>query len=140
MQTKLWIIIATVVLLAVAVPAAAHHSFAAEFDAGRPITVKGTVTKMDWVNPHSWIYVDVKDQSGKVVNWRFEMAPRTRSCGWAGGRTRFLPAHPLRFRAIALRPESPSQTPSKSNFPTVANCFLAVRLQRFPELQSRNSS
>jgi len=39
------------------------------------VTVKGTVTKMDWVNPHSWIYVDVKDDSGKVVNWRFEMGP-----------------------------------------------------------------
>jgi len=75
MRTKLWLITATAVLLAMAVPAAAHHSFAAEFDGDRPVTLKGTVTKMDWVNPHSWIYVDVKDQSGKVVNWRFEMGP-----------------------------------------------------------------
>ena len=75
MPTKLWVITATAVLLAMAVPAAAHHSFAAEFDGDRPVTLKGTVTKMDWVNPHSWIYVDVKDQSGKVVNWRFEMGP-----------------------------------------------------------------
>ena len=75
MRTHLWVITATAALLALAVPAVAHHSFAAEFDADRPVTVKGTVTKMDWVNPHSWIYVDVKDQSGKVVNWRFEMGP-----------------------------------------------------------------
>ena len=75
MRTKLWVISATAVLLAMAIPAAAHHSFAAEFDGDRPVTLKGTVTKMDWVNPHSWIYVDVKDQSGKVVNWRFEMGP-----------------------------------------------------------------
>ena len=75
MRTHLWIITAAAALLALAVPAVAHHSFAAEFDAERPVTVKGTVTKMDWVNPHSWIYVDVKDQSGKVVNWRFEMGP-----------------------------------------------------------------
>jgi hypothetical protein len=75
MQTKLCVITITAALLALAVPAAAHHSFAAEFDADRPITVKGNVTKMDWVNPHSWIYVDVKDETGKVVNWRFEMGP-----------------------------------------------------------------
>jgi len=75
MRTHLWVITATAALLALAVPAVAHHSFAAEFDAERPVTVKGTVTKMDWVNPHSWIYVDVKDEKGGVVNWRFEMGP-----------------------------------------------------------------
>ena len=75
MPTKLCIISVAAGLLALAVPAVAHHSFAAEFDADKLVTVKGTVTKMDWVNPHSWIYVDVKDDAGKVVNWRFEMGP-----------------------------------------------------------------
>jgi hypothetical protein len=75
MPTKLCVITAIAGLLALTAPAIAHHSFAAEFDADKPITVKGNVTKMDWVNPHSWIYVDVKEDSGNVVNWRFEMGP-----------------------------------------------------------------
>lgn len=50
----------------------AHHSFAAEFDANAPITLTGTLTKMEWVNPHGWIYVDVKGADGKVQNWAIE--------------------------------------------------------------------
>jgi len=53
----------------------AHHAFAAEFDADRPVKVRGTITKMEWVNPHSWLYVDVKGPDGKVVNWAFELGP-----------------------------------------------------------------
>jgi hypothetical protein len=53
----------------------AHHSFAAEFDATKPITLKGNVTKVDWVNPHVWIYINVKDDAGKVTNWGAEMGP-----------------------------------------------------------------
>ena len=50
----------------------AHHSFSSEFDAAKPIKVTATVTKVEWSNPHVWIYVDVKDESGKVANWSFE--------------------------------------------------------------------
>ena len=53
----------------------AHHSFAAEYDAKQPITLKGKVTKVDWVNPHSWVHIDVTDQDGKVTNWNCETAP-----------------------------------------------------------------
>ncbi|MBV8846981.1 MAG: hypothetical protein JO307_29585 [Bryobacterales bacterium] len=58
-----------------AVPVLAHHSFAAEYDSSAPITVKGTVTKVEWTNPHSYVYVDVKDANGNVVNWAIEGYP-----------------------------------------------------------------
>ena len=59
-------------LLFSAVPVLAHHSFAAEFDEKKPVTLKGTLTKMLWVNPHGWIYLDVKGPNGKVENWAVE--------------------------------------------------------------------
>jgi Family of unknown function (DUF6152) len=59
-------------LVAAALPVLAHHSFAAEFDGNKKITLAGVVTKMDWVNPHAYIYVDVKDDDGGVVNWAIE--------------------------------------------------------------------
>jgi RNA polymerase sigma factor (sigma-70 family) len=64
---------AALILTFVATPVLAHHSFAAEFDAKRPVKLRGTVVKMEWINPHSWIHIDVKDpQTGKVERWMVE--------------------------------------------------------------------
>jgi|SRR5580704_14946668 hypothetical protein len=75
------ILCAIAALLLVTMRISAHHAFAAEYDANKRVTVVGTVTGFNWTNPHAWLYVDGKDESGKVVNWSFEM-------GSPGGLTR----------------------------------------------------
>ena len=72
MRTRLWAAAATVGLMVMTLPVLAHHSFNAEFDGTRPVTLKGTVTKMEWVNPHAWITMEVKGPAGNVVTWRVE--------------------------------------------------------------------
>jgi hypothetical protein len=76
MKTTLGFALAVTVGLGLAVaPMLAHHSFAAEFDGSKPVDLVGTVTKVDWVNPHSWIYIDVKSDDGTVANWGLETGP-----------------------------------------------------------------
>ena len=65
--------LAALVLMITAAGAAAHHSFAAEYDVGKPVTISGVVTKLEWTNPHARFYVDVKDTTGAISNWEFEL-------------------------------------------------------------------
>jgi hypothetical protein len=71
-RSSFTIVGAGLLLAAAVVPAWAHHAFSAEFDSKKPITLRGTVTRVEWINPHSWIHIDVKDADGTVVNWMIE--------------------------------------------------------------------
>jgi len=84
MRVKFGVLLAGLGLLTGAVPLLAHHSFAAEYDAKKPIKISGVVTKMEWMNPHARFYVDVKGPDGKVVNWNFELGaiPVLLKQGW----------------------------------------------------------
>jgi len=66
---------AATLLLAIGAPLAAHHSFSAEYDESKPVSVTGVVKKVEWQNPHIWFYVDVKDQTGKTTTWGFSGGP-----------------------------------------------------------------
>jgi hypothetical protein len=72
MKTMRLVTLAGTLALAAAGSAAAHHSFAAEFDANQPIQLKGTVTRVEWINPHTWIHIDVKQADGSVQKWMIE--------------------------------------------------------------------
>ena len=72
MPTRLSAAVAAVFAVLAALPLAAHHAFSAEFDAAKPIHLTGTVTKMEWINPHAWIHIDVKKPDGTVEKWMIE--------------------------------------------------------------------
>lgn len=74
MRHSLAICVVGIVLLCSGGPAVAHHGFAAEFDTSKPLKLTGTVTKLEWKNPHTWFYIDVKNDDGTVTNWGFEMS------------------------------------------------------------------
>jgi Family of unknown function (DUF6152) len=80
-----WSVVATLVVALSARPVAAHHSFAAQYDANKPVTLKGVVTKVDWTNPHARFYINVTDADGKVVSWNLELASPNylKRAGWS---------------------------------------------------------
>jgi hypothetical protein len=75
MRAKLAVLFVGLVVVLAAMPVRAHHAFSAEFDAKRPIKLQGTIARMEWINPHTWIHLDVKKPNGKVERWMIEGGP-----------------------------------------------------------------
>ena len=75
MTIKRAVALASLAVIAFTATAVAHHAFSAEFDQNKPVLLEGALTKADWMNPHAWIYIDVKGADGSVVNWAIEMGP-----------------------------------------------------------------
>ena len=85
MKIHLALAVAVAICASTAEHASAHHSFSAEFDAGKPITLKGVVERIEWTNPHAHVVIDVKDDTGRITVWKFELAsPKVlvQQCGW----------------------------------------------------------
>ncbi len=79
------VLLAAVAILVAAAPSLAHHAFSAEFDQAKPVKVQGEISRLEWTNPHAWLFIDSKDKEGKAVTWRFEMgAPNALlRAGWS---------------------------------------------------------
>ena len=106
--------------------ALAHHAFAAEFDKEKPVHLKGTVTEMKWSNPHAWIYVDVENSDGEVVNWAFETraANSLIRIGW---RPADLPAGTvLEIQGWQARNDSPTASLSAATLPGSRKLFAGT--------------
>ena len=84
MRFKASVFVAVLGLTAAVAPLLAHHSFGAEYDANKPVTITGTVTQLQWMNPHARFYVDVKEADGKITHWNFELGaiPVLLKQGW----------------------------------------------------------
>ena len=81
MRRHVLVPIAVIAVLALSLQALAHHAFSAEFDANKPVKLRGNVVKMDWINPHAWLHVDVKSPDGKIVSWMIELGPPQHAAG-----------------------------------------------------------
>ena len=98
-------ILATLIVAVVvgAAPARAHHSFAAEYDSKKPVTLTGSVTRVEWLNPHVRFYADVKDQDGTVHNWEFELGSGTSLVRQGWTRTSLKPADVIKVEGFLAR-------------------------------------
>src|SRR5258705_605547 len=120
------------ILLSAAVPAIAHHAFSAEFDQSKPVKVSGEITKLEWVNPHAWIFIDAKGADGKVTGWRFEMgAPNALlRAGWSKSDIKVGTA--VTISGFQARSGDRAATPSRASCPVAPDSLPRHRSTKKP--------
>ena len=122
-----------VMLLSAAVPVLAHHAFSAEFDQSKPVKVSGEITKLEWVNPHAWLFVDVKGTDGKTVGWRFEMgAPNALlRAGWS--RSDIKVGTPVTISGFLARAGGPVGNAFQVRLPDGRDLFASSSIKDAPK-------
>ena len=117
------------ILLGAAAPVLAHHAFSAEFDQSKPIKLSGEITKLEWTNPHAWLFIDVKGPDGKVVTWRLEMgAPNALlRAGWS--RSDIKPGTAVTVSGFLARAGGPVGNAFQVRLPDGRDLFAASSLK-----------
>lgn len=130
-RTSLLVVMAGMLLNPVS-PALAHHAFSAEFDQAKPVKLAGEISKLEWTNPHAWLFVDVKGPDGKVVTWRFEMgAPNALlRAGWS--REDIKPGTAVTINGFLARAGGPVGNAFQVRLPDGRDLFAASSLKDAP--------
>lgn len=128
-----WLVAVAAVLFAGAAPLLAHHAFSAEFDQSKPVKMSGEITKLEWVNPHAWLHINVKEPDGKVVAWRFEMgAPNALlRAGWS--REDIRPGTAVTISGFLARAGGPVGNAFQVRLPDGRDLFAASSLKDAPK-------
>jgi len=121
-----------ILALAGVMPVWAHHSFAAEFDDRKPIKVTGTVTKVEWQNPHIWFYVDVKDADGKMTNWAFSGGAPGQLMRRGIRKTSIQPGMTVQVEGFMAKDGSHNASGGRVTFPDGSQVFTAGSEDRLP--------
>jgi hypothetical protein len=122
MKLRIALVVSLGLMLA-ALPALAHHSFSAEYDRDQPITLQGTLTKVEWTNPHGWIYIDVKGEDGKVTNWAVEFGAPNALLRRGLRKTDFPTGVELLVKGYRAKSGSPTINGTSVKFPDGRNLF-----------------